>query len=185
MKFNRTTIVLLMVSLGLGGVVYLTEIRPDGFSLSRQDEESEEKATIFPFVSEDIIRIMINTGETNLSLQKQDENWLMTQPEKEIANEAAIVFLLNLFPQAEGKLDLPVTEARRKEYGLHQSVQTIEVTLANNDRYKLILGDANFDNTQIYAQVTFPDSANKPSSIFLLSKSFQYAIERDFNEWKK
>ena len=88
------------------------------------------------------------------------------------------------FPQAKKKLTIPANDEKRKEYGLFDSTKVIEVVLNNGDKYQMILGNANFDNTQVYARVNYPDRAQESSQIFLVSKSFQYAIERDINEWK-
>lgn len=47
----------------------------------------------------------------------------------------------------------------------------------------MILGKSNFDDTQIYAEVIFPEKEKIKPQIYLVSKSFQYALERNFDEW--
>ena len=188
MKFNRTTITFLILSLGLTAIVYVTEIQPDGFSLDSTSEQQDQVAKIFPFQVDEIRQITITVNQQIISFQKQDQDqspWQMTKPENAIASEGAMTFLLNLFPQAENKLAIPVDEQKKKEYGLAEANKNIEIILNNGNKYQMILGSSNFDDTQIYAQVIFPPEINEESAIFLVSKSFQYAIERDFEEWKK
>ena len=189
MKFNRTTISLLILSLGLTSVVYITEIKPEGFNLNPKDQKEEEISKIFSFKTQDIEAINIQVNQEIISFQKQEKednsSWQMTQPKKLVANDGAISFLVNLFPQAQKKLTIPANDEIRKKYGLWESKKKIDLTLTNGEQYSLILGKTNFDNTQIYAEVKFPASIEDKSSIFLVSKSFQYAIERDFDEWKQ
>ncbi len=188
MKFNRTTITLVFLCIGLTTTVYLTQIKPEGFNLENQETTQNEVTKIFPFQTEDIQQITIDINQDVIKFQRKDEPnspWQMTQPETLLANDGAIAFLVNLFPQAEKKLEISPDVEKKKEYGLLESSPTIAVTLHNEDRYHMILGNANFDDTQIYAQIKFPASIQAQSSIFLVSKSFQYAIERDFGEWKQ
>jgi hypothetical protein len=190
MKLNRTTISLLILSLGLTSVVYITEIKPEGFNLNPKNQKEEEIPKIFSFKTQDLEKINIKAEQTIITFQKQrkgEENsfWQMTQPENLLANEGAIAFLVNLFPPAEKKLTIPANDENRKKYGLWESQKKIELTLSNGDQYEITLGSANFDNTQIYVEVKFPTTVEDQSSIFLVSKSFQYAIERDFDEWKQ
>ena len=188
MKFNRTTISLVILSLSLTGIVYITEIKPQGFNLNNKGQKQKEIVRIFPFETQDIQQIIINVDQEVISFQRKENGnsaWQMIEPENLVANNGAIAFLLNLFPQAQKKLELPANIEKRKEYGLLESAKKIELILKNGDQYYLTLGNSNFDNTQIYAEVKFPPSIQDEYSIFLVSKSFQYAIERDFEEWKQ
>jgi hypothetical protein len=188
MKFNRTTIIFVILSLGLTVIVYVTEIKPEGFNLENKSEQANEVAKIFPFPTEEIKQIKITLNQKVISFEKQGETtslWQMTQPEKTMASEAAINFLLNLFPQAEKTLSIPVDAEKKREYGLLETDKSIEIILKNGHKYQMILGNPNFDDTQIYAEVIFPPEINQESAIVLVSKSFQYAIERDFAEWKQ
>jgi len=186
MKFNRTTISLVILALGLTGFVYFNEIKDQGFDITSKIGKKEEKtAKIFTFDTKDIKTLTIETDKQKISFEKTEKNtWEMTQPEKHPASDAAISFLVNLFTQAENKVEIPFTEEKRQEYGLVESPFQIRWILGNGDEYEMILGKANFDDTLIYAQVKFPDSLEAKQNIFLVSKSFQYAIERDFSEWK-
>jgi hypothetical protein len=82
-------------------------------------------------------------------------------------------------------VDISANAQNRQDYGLANSQKKIQIILKNGDSYQMILGIPNFNDTQIYAEVIFPPSKEEQSAIFLVSKSFQYAIERDFEEWKQ
>ena len=189
MKFNRTTITLVLVSIGLGSLIYLMEIKPQGFVLNTPNQKENNSNKIFPFKTEEIKTITINVNQEVIQFQRQNREsspWQMTQPQNLVASEAAMAFLVNLFPQAEKTIELQITNAEQKKvYGLENSPRQIQVTLNNGDRYVMILGGDNFNQTQIYAEVIFPEQLQDKSSIFLVSKSFQYAIERNFDEWKQ
>ena len=188
MKFNRNTIILVAISLGLAGVVYFQEIKPNGLSLENQQEDQQTTEPIFPFLMDEIQEVTVNYQEQTIVFRKQvsesEVSWQMIQPQQFTVSEGSINFLLNLFPAANKTVEIEDTQAKQAEYGLLDSVKTVEVVLDNDDRYQMILGNSNFNNTQVYAQIQYPNSAEKSSSIFLVSKSFQYAIERDANEWK-
>jgi Domain of unknown function (DUF4340) len=188
MKINRTTIFLVMVALALTGFVFFQEIKNQGFDINPKTEKPEEKVKIFPFDTNDIKTIIIQVNKDKISFEKTENNnksWQMTQPQKITASDAAMSFLINLFSQAENKVEISLTEDKRQEFGLDISQHQIWLTLNNGEEYHIILGKPNFDDTQIYAQVKFPQSINSTQNIFLVSKSFQYAIERDFDEWKE
>lgn len=186
MKFNRTTISLVILALGLTSFVYFSEIKDQGFDItSKIDRKEETREKIFPFDSKDIKSITINLDRQQISFEKTEKDiWEMIQPEKLTASDAAMSFLVNLFNQAENTVEIPLTEDKKEEYGLTASGYKIQWRLKNGDEYQMILGKSNFDDTQIYAEVIFPDGVERKQNIFLVSKSFQYAIERDFEEWK-
>jgi hypothetical protein len=187
MKFNRTTTFLVILALCLTGFVFFREIKDQGFDITKKAENQDKKEKIFPFNTSDIKTITIQVNEQKITFEKTEDNsqpWRMTQPQKIIASDAAMSFLVNLFNQAENKVEIPLTEDKRQEFGLDISQNQIWLTLNNGEEYHIILGKPNFDDTQIYAEVKFPQSVKSKQNIFLVSKSFQYAIERDFDEWK-
>ena len=190
MKFNRNTIILVVISIGLAGVVYFQEVKPNGFTLENEQENQETKEAIFPFLMTDIQKVMVNYDDQAIVFRKQTSEekekalWQMIQPQQFTVSEGSINFLLNLFPSANKTVEIEDNQAKQAEYGLLDSSKTIEVVLDNDDRYLMVLGNSNFDNTQVYARINYPDRSQESPQIFLVSKSFQYAIERDINEWR-
>lgn len=187
MKFNRTTVILVILALGLSTFIYIAEKNNDFITQIDSDNTSKSEK-IFPFDTEEIKTISIDNNQQKITFAKTENQikpWEMTSPEKTKASDAAISFLTNLFHQATNQQEIPDTEKNLEEYGLQQPNGTIKLTLNNGDEYTVNLGNSNFDNTKIYAQIIFPQSQSGKPKIFLISKSFQYAIKRDFDEWKE
>lgn len=188
MKLNRNTIILFITAFSLMGLVFLTQIRKDGFNISPVGKQEDSIPSIFPFKTEEIQALEIKTDGQLIAFEKTGNeplSWMMKQPENTKASDAAIAFLLNLFPSATKKIELLATDEQRKEYGINNNSPTITITLKNSDRYQMILGKSNFDDTQIYAEVIFPEQEKIKPQIYLVSKSFQYALERNFDEWRE
>ncbi len=189
MKFNRITISLAIFAVALTSIVYFLEIRP---ATNQAENENQivvtESERIFPFAVKDIQQLTIEIPNQTLEFIKTDAQihpWQMKQPQETQANDASISFLLNLFPQVTNNQEIPINQASLAEYGLETPQGEIFVTLDNGDEYKIQVGGSNFDNSQIYGLVKFPDSASQSEGIFLMSKSFQYAIERDLQDWQQ
>ena len=188
MRFNRTTISLTILAISLGAIVYVTEIREQRQGVVNSDNsQTEDTEKIFAFESNEIKNIKIRTQSQTINFVKTDRDvqpWQMTTPEDIEANDAAISFLINLFKQTQSGQKIISNTEELKEYGLDKPRGTILLTLKNQDKYQINLGKSNFDDSRIYAQIIFPNSQTTEPEIFLLSKSFQYGIERDFDEWK-
>jgi len=189
MKFNRNTIILVILALSLGMIVYLGEKKNQtSTQINSENSQVNTEAKIFNFDKKEIKTIVVDNQGKKITFDKtatEIKPWLMINPEKIKASDAAISFLINLINQATNKTKIPNQEGQLKEYGLDKPIGKIELILSNGDEYKINLGKPNFDNSQIYAQIIFPQSQPQNQEIFLVSKSFQYAIERDFQEWKE
>lgn len=184
MKFNINTVILVGGALILGGVVYGLQIKSPSESNNNGGLVKQEDR-LFPFNKEDITEIAINKQSETLNFVKTSgENplWEMTQPEKIKANDASMSFLLNLFPEATKQPQIEVTEELLTDYGLKTAPSTLTIKINNGDNYEIKLGNSNFDDTKVYGLVKFPNSGEE--NIFLLSKSFVYAIDRDLSEWQ-
>ncbi|AFZ46412.1 hypothetical protein Cyast_0432 [Cyanobacterium stanieri PCC 7202] len=201
MKFNRSTILLSIFAVSLASIIYLLEIRPqsnvtnnDNENLVRQgDRTATLHDRIFPFDTDQVKIITIDPPQSlensqTLVFEKTDaevQPWQMSEPEQVRANDASISFLLNLFPQAPRQPEIPMDEANLSEYGLESPRAKITITLDNGENYKISIGGSNFDNSQIYGLVKFPESASQSEGVFLMSRSFQYAVERPYEDWKQ
>ncbi len=184
MKLKTTTIILVFLALGLGSFVYFLEIK----GKQAQEKVESTKKQIFNFVAQDIQTLVIETEGKKLKFERTNQAtqpWKMTEPEDTPASEAAISFLVDLLIELEINQSFAITQEQLADYGLVQPLAKILIQLNNQQEHRVILGGSNFDNTSIYAQV---DPATEPQDsidIVLLSKNFQYAVERDFDEWKE
>ncbi|AUC61580.1 hypothetical protein AA637_10695 [Cyanobacterium sp. HL-69] len=200
MKFNRSTILLSIFAVSLASIIYLVEIRPqsnvtnnDNENLVPQGDRTEAlRDRLFPFDAEQIKTITIDPPQSledtqTLVFEKTQaevQPWQMIEPELVKANDASISFLLNLFPQATRQLEVPMGEVSLSEYGLETPRAKIIITLDNEETYEINIGGSNFDDSQIYGLIKFPESASQSEGVFLLSKSFLFSLERPYEDWK-
>lgn len=178
MKLQKTTLLLIITALLLGGFVYFLE-------MEKQKTNTEQKQNIkqiFDFKEADISGFTIEKdGKTLEFVRTQREllPWQMKQPVDIEANDAAVSFLINLLVDSKRDRTLTITENQKSEYGLEQPLATIKVKLKNNQEHQLNLGKLNFDGKLIYTQI------DQGLTIYLLPIEFKYAVERDLAEWQQ
>lgn len=188
MKLQRTTIILIVLTFGFGIFVYLTEIKGKENLDSTQEEVEKPKQLLVNFSKNDIKSLTIETQGKTLEFIKTEEQilpWKMIKPEEFKANDASISFLTNLFVTSKINQSFSISKNQLKDYGLDKPIAKIFVTLNNQDKYNLILGKTNFDDSLIYAQIDENKPDNENIKIALISKSFLYAVQRDFDDWKQ
>lgn len=191
MRLKNTTIFLSIAAISLAVIAVFPYAKSVVFSTfpGFTAKIAKDDHLIFPFSPERIKKIKLRLANNNylefVRTSNQPPQWQMIYPEKTKANDAAISFLTSLFPTAKREIELTPTPQQRQEYGISSSSPTIDVFLQDGQNYRILLGKSNFDDTQIYAEVVFPESSKQTPRIFLLSKSFLYAIQRDFSEWKQ
>jgi len=180
---QKTTLVLVLIALGLGGYVYFYEIR----SPSQEKIATESQQSLFSFTEEDVQRLEIEkeTGETFefVRLETTASSWRMKRPEGAPAEEGVIVFLLDLLVKESSSKTFTVEANQLENYGLDNPLATINVELQDQIKHQVLLGNPTFDEKQIYAQINPEDGETQEISI--LPIDFQYAVERSLSEWKQ
>lgn len=184
MKLQRTTIILLLLALGLGGFVYFYEIKG---ATQRQEAKAKEQQ-IFSFEEEQVQSFMVKTKEQTLEFEREGKpgklNWWMNAPSETPASEASVSYLMNLLVKGKSNRTIRVPAAQLQEYGLTQPQATVEVKLNNQKTHQLILGKPDFNRNFLYAQA---DPAAKPTGnvdVLLVSTDFENAVNRSLSEWK-
>ena len=178
MKLQKSTWALLATALVLSGVVYVYE-----FESNREAVETQQQP-LFDFQEEDIQAITLQKQQIWFERsEKEPFPWQM-QPQNVPANDAAVSFLLDLLVQGKSDRSFTISPNQKQEYGLDQSLARIQIELKNKEKHELILGNTNFDNQFIYAQVD-PSSQNDQLTVNLVSINFQYAVDRELEEWKQ
>ena len=156
MKIQRTTLVLMLLAILLGGFVYFYEIR---------------------WTSETII--------LERSPESGATKWLMKSPDAVPANDGTVAYLLDLLEKEESERTLTIPASQLSQFGLQQPQATIDITLNNQKTHKLVVGKLNFDNRLVYAQIQdFSNKPNENVEVVLVSKNFENAIKRSLSEWK-
>lgn len=181
MRLQRTTWILVVIALALGGFVYIYEIQG-----KEQRETTEARKQIFDFEEEDIQGLTIVQPEQTLRFERTDSDlpWQMKQPKDIPASDAAVSFLLNLLVEGESDRTFTIAPEQKSEYGLEKPFAEIEVELKDSRR-ELILGNPNFDNKFVYAQVDSSSQADEDLAVILVPIDFQYAVERELEEWQQ
>ncbi|AFZ32861.1 hypothetical protein Glo7428_4418 [Gloeocapsa sp. PCC 7428] len=180
MKLQRTTLILLLLALGLGGFVYFYEIRG---ATQRQEAEAREQQ-IFGFTQEQVQALRIQTQGQTLNFERENGRWIMTSPEKTPASNASISYLLDLLVQGRSDRTIQVPANQLTDYGLAKPQATVTVTLNNQQTHQLNLGNPDFTGNFLYAQVDPGTSPSGNVDLLLVSSNFQNGVNRDLAEWK-
>ncbi|MEH2116368.1 DUF4340 domain-containing protein [Nostoc sp.] len=186
MKLPRTTLILILLALGLGTFVYFYEIR----GATQREEIKEQKQKIFSFGKDDVQSLTVKTKKLTLNLERSPEssskpNWLIKSPISGPANDAIVSYLMDLLVKGNSDTTLSIPAKQLGEFALDQPQATINITLKNRQSHQLILGKSNFNGRFLYAQA---DSAVKPDgniNVLLVSTDFANAVNRELSEWKQ
>ncbi|MEH2154234.1 DUF4340 domain-containing protein [Nostoc sp.] len=185
MKLPRTTLILILLALGLGGFVYFYEIR----GATVREETKEQKQKIFSFGEDDVQSLTVKTKKITLNLERSPESskpkWLIKSPISGPANDAIVSYLMDLLVKGNSERTLSTPAKQLGEFALDPPQATINITLKNRQSHQLILGKSNFNGRFLYAQA---DPAAKPdanTNVLLVSTDFANAVNRELSEWKQ
>ncbi|WP_392477845.1 DUF4340 domain-containing protein [Nostoc sp. C110] len=186
MKLPRTTLILILLALGLGGFVYFSEIR----GTTVREETKEENKQIFSFAADDVQSLTVKTKKLTLNLERNPESssnpkWLIKSPVSGPANDAIVSYLMDLLVKGKSDRTLSTPPKELGQFALDEPPATINITLKNRQNHQLILGKSNFNGRFLYAQT---DPAAKPNgniNVLLVSTDFANAVNRELSEWKQ
>lgn len=208
MKFQRTTLILLLVAVGLGAGVYLWETQGPS---DPPTAENVEEQPLFRFSEGDVQRLEVRQGEETLTFERLAEaaivspapspaspspaaspppnsyettEWRMISPQAGLADDAAVDFLANLLATSSRDRTLRVEPADLDEFGLTTPSATVEIQLKNQETHRLVLGTQNFNGQFLYAQIDPPKAPESEVEVVLIPKNFENAVNRDLAEWQ-
>ncbi|MBW4629431.1 MAG: DUF4340 domain-containing protein [Brasilonema octagenarum HA4186-MV1] len=184
MKLQRTTLILILLALGLGGFVYFHEIKN-----APEPKEVKQQQKIFSFKEDDVQSLTVKTQNQTLNLERTDKSeepkWMMKSPEVAPASSAIVGYLMNLLVEGKSDRIVSISPNQLAEFGLDQPQTTIDIKLKNQKTHQLILGKPDFNRRFLYAQI---DPQNKPggnNDVLLVSTDFENAVNRELSEWKQ
>jgi hypothetical protein len=185
MKLQRTTLILILLALGLGGFVYLYE-----FNWKNQREEVKEKnQQIFSFAADDVQSLSVKTNSLNINLERNNSSdkpkWLLKSPEQAPASDASVSYLMDLLVKGTSNRILSVPTKQLPEFSLDKPQATIEVKLKNQKTYQLTLGKSDFNRRFLYAQTNPGIKPDGNINVLLVSPDFENAVNRQLSEWKQ
>ncbi|WP_016952531.1 DUF4340 domain-containing protein [Anabaena sp. PCC 7108] len=182
---KRSTLILILLALGLGGFVYFLEIK----NATQQEETKEQKQQIFSFAADDIQSLTVTTKDINLNLERsnkpEEPKWLIKSPISEPANDAIVSYLLDLLVKGKSDKNLSTQVSQLQEFGLDKPQATIDIKLKNQQTHQLILGNTNFNKSFLYAQIDPNTQQNGKINLLLVSPDFSNAVNRQLSEWKQ
>lgn len=200
MKIQRTPIILFTIAALLGSVVLVLETQRG----EKQQTVQSASPKLFPFQESDVQAFTITTPGFTRSFAKAPAVpvsqkppsprppaspvpaiWQMTAPKQTTASEGAIAFLLNLIGTGTSEKTLTVPQARLAEFGLAQPQATIDITLRDQKKHRLVLGNPDFNRSFLYAQVDPPNSSSPEQTVHLVSLDFENAVNRPIEEWQQ
>ncbi len=192
---KRGTLLLLVSAIALLGGVLLFEgdrnrtatgensEQDTNYALSSEGQENGE--LIFPFAEEDVDTLTVERSADTVAFEKSETGiWQMTKPENGLAEPGAIAFLLTqLTNPSTNTLTVPADTL--SDFGLDRPTSTVSLT-ANDVRYQLAVGTADFTGDQLYVQATAPEDDSAGASdikIHLVSGGFDNAVNRPTEDW--
>ena len=185
MKLQRTTLILLLLAVGLGGFVYYYEIQ----GATQRQEAKEQQQQIFSFREDQVQSLTVKNKDQILRFERSkgagEPKWQMKSPSNTAASDASVAYLLDLLVSGKSDRTLAVPVAQLQEYGLQEPQVTVEVKLNTQETHRLILGQPNFNRSFLYAQADPPVQPSGQVNVLLVSTNFENAVNRPLSEWKQ
>lgn len=160
----RTTLILLVVLLGLGAYVYWVELP--------QAEQEAKKKTLFELKADDATGVSLVYQDRSIELQKTGETWRLTKPLDVAADSVAVQNLLTAIADCEIKKDLETQSPELAPYGLDKPFVTVQVKLKDKELPAVALGK----NTPVGSNTYLQRLDDK--KIFLVASSFRSGMEK-------
>lgn len=190
MKLQRTTWILILLALTLGGVVYFYEV--EGGAVREATNTNQKK--IFSFEKDAIQALTIKKPDQTLTFERIPERernkssisqWQMKTPKDTVASDPAVAFLVNLLVDSKSERTLTVSPTQLSEYGLTQPQATVDVKLKDQKAHQLILGKQDFNGSFLYAQVDPPAKPQEQAKVLLVPLDFENGVNRPLSEWQE
>jgi len=185
MKLPKSTLILLLILIGLGSFVYFYEIR----GASQRELSQKQKIQVFSFTSDDVKSLNISTKNLTVTLVRRKSGerpeWSIQSPVSDLANDAIVSYLMDLLVKSSIERILSIPANQLSEYGLDRPQATIDIQLKNQQNHQLLLGQPDFTGNFAYAEADphFPQKGN--ISVLIVSKDFLNAVNRNLSEWKQ
>ncbi|VXD21942.1 conserved exported hypothetical protein [Planktothrix serta PCC 8927] len=195
MKFQRSTLILMSLALGLAGFVYVFEIQ----GKTQQQEIQAKQQQIFSFGKDEIQSFTVTTPQQTITVERvtnadelKQSPWKIIAPTPFLANPASVDYLLMELLKNQsipsdpnsGIQKLTVSLDKLKDYGLDTVTDKIEVKLKNNTTYQLRFGKKDFRGESLYAQINSPQPSAKEVTVLVISGDILSAMNRPLEEWK-
>ena len=131
MRF-RSTLVLVLLLLGLGAYVYWVEYP--------KAQQEEKKKTLFEFKPDDATEVSLVYPDREITLKKSGEDWRLTKPMDVAADAVTVKNLVNAIAECEVKKELTDASADLAPYGLDKPFVSVTVKLKDKELPAILVG---------------------------------------------
>lgn len=171
---KRSTLILLLLAIALGGAVYYVMQQDKKLGTSRDSEETSKPA--FKFKSDDIVAISITRAGQTTHLENQSGKWQITSPINTEADGSSIDAIIGDLTNATVERTLVMTDSLQRGSGLSNPAITVEVKLKNGEQHKVALGRQDPTATAAYALI------DQNKDVALLSPSLLTSANKSLND---
>lgn len=131
MRF-RTTILLILVLVGLGAYVYFVEYP--------KAEQEAKKKTLFELKADDATEVTLDYGDRKIVLKKSGNDWRISEPLDTPADATTVKNLVTAIAECEVKRDIKDASSDLSLYGLDKPFVTVTVKLADKELPAFMVG---------------------------------------------
>jgi hypothetical protein len=172
---KRSTLLLLLAAVVGGIAIYFLEIKP---GKPRDEAATPESKEAVSFKREDITGVTVTRGGETVSLENENNKWVIKQPTAAAADDAALNSLIGDLVSARIERDFanPSADAL-KEYGLDSPAVKLEVRLKDGKTHKIELGGKDPLGASVYAR--FDGSSN----VAVIPSALLTSSDKSFNDW--
>ncbi|MDE3136867.1 MAG: DUF4340 domain-containing protein [Acidobacteriota bacterium] len=145
---KKSTLVVVLLALALGGFVYWHE-----FKRTPPAQVNTTNPVVFHFQPEDVTSITIAQPDTPpVVVDREGSGWQVAQPVQTRANTDTITSLLNDVTLAHSSRTLRPTGNELADYGLATPAATLDFKLKDGKTHTLKIGSLDFSGNSAYAQ---------------------------------
>lgn len=172
---KRSTLLLLLAAVVGGIAIYFLEIKP---GKPRDESATPESKEAISFKREDIVGITVTRGGETISLENENDKWLIKQPAAATADDGALNSLIGDLVSARIERDFanPSADAL-KEYGLDSPAVKLDVRLKDGKTHKIELGGKDPLGASVYAR--FDGAAN----VAVIPAALLASSDKPLNDW--
>ncbi len=168
MRGTRSTLVLLVVFLGLAAYVYFIEME------RRPASETPPNEQLFELAADDIETLTVKTGSDETLLRRTaDDEWELTSPIEEAADGAAVSSITAEVSTVEIRRVVQEEPGDLEPFGLSSPVVEVSFTIAGDETdHRLLIGETSPTGTDRYAKVADDDR------VILVAASTESALNK-------
>lgn len=172
MRFGRLVFLALLV-VGLFAFIWFYERKQP-----TTEELKEREGKLFPHMETDKVHtVFIRNTHGEFAFKKDGDNWQLTRPVQDQANQWAVSGLLSQLANLKAERTLPRSEVKLADYGLEKPEKWVEVSDSSGRTFKVTFGsELPLGNTA--AAIT------DGSQVFLVSKWILSDLDKDLSGWR-